>query len=99
MLHIEARHLKLIKEILAKFVPGTVVWAYGSRVHGENLKPFSDLDLVIISDESLPTSTITALHDAFSDSDLPWRIDLAEWSDLDPSFHSIILENHQVVYA
>ncbi len=36
---------KIVKEILKKFVPTKKVIAFGSRVHGRNLKKFSDLDL------------------------------------------------------
>jgi predicted nucleotidyltransferase len=56
--------LKLIKEILQRYVPEQTVWAFGSRVHGRQLKPFSDLDLAIITDNPLDTTLHQDLMDA-----------------------------------
>jgi type I restriction enzyme S subunit len=42
-----------VRRILQKHVPGYEVWAFGSRAKW-TAKPYSDLDLVIISDRALP---------------------------------------------
>lgn len=44
---------QIVQHILQKHVPGHAVWAFGSRVKG-TAKPYSDLDLAIITDTPLP---------------------------------------------
>lgn len=46
------------------------VRAFGSCATGQ-LKPYSDLDLVIMTDQPLTLGQLTELTDAFADSDLP----------------------------
>ena len=41
-------------------------------------KPSSDLDLVIISDDKIPFRTLALLREAFTDSDLPFRVDVVK---------------------
>lgn len=57
----------------------------------------SDLDLVIITDQPLPLSIQGALADAFSDSDLPWRVDVVDWATTSDSFKAIIERDGVVV--
>ncbi|MDX1920166.1 MAG: nucleotidyltransferase domain-containing protein [Candidatus Caenarcaniphilales bacterium] len=97
MLNLDKNFLQCILSILKIHVPGYKVWAFGSRVHGEGLKKFSDIDLVVINDERLDLKTLTTLKDAFSDSDLPFKVDIAEWTTLDEEFKKIILENYEVL--
>ncbi len=44
-IHIDPGQLAIVKDILRKHIPNNDVWAFGSRVHGRNLRKFSDLDL------------------------------------------------------
>ncbi|MDO8311990.1 MAG: hypothetical protein Q7T25_08630, partial [Sideroxyarcus sp.] len=44
----------------------------------------------------LPLSVNAALSDAFSDSDLPWKVDVVDWSITSESFREII-EQQRVV--
>ena len=85
----------IVRDILARNVAGYEVWAFGSRVRG-NAKPYSDLDLVIISDTPLPLRVSARLADEFSESDLPWRVDVVDWAATQPAFRSII-ERDKVV--
>jgi|GEM_PF-6413075 len=66
---------QLIRQILQAQLPGYPVWAFGSRVNGP-CKAFSDLDLAIISQQPLPLNLMAAVAEAFSDSDLPYKVDL-----------------------
>ncbi len=65
------------------------VWAFGSRVSGR-AKRYSDLDLAIISDVPLPLKLSARLADDFSDSDLPWRVDVVEWATTSTEFRKMI---------
>nr|WP_269111976.1 nucleotidyltransferase domain-containing protein [Acetobacter senegalensis] len=79
--------------ILNEIVPDREVRAFGSRVTGK-AKPFSDLDLAIMGDEPLSLETRAQLEEAFSESELPWRVDVLEWVLVDNSFHEIIRKNN-----
>ena len=46
-------------------------------------KEYSDLDLAILGDEPVPLDAVAALADGFSESDLPFKVDVAVWGDLD----------------
>jgi type I restriction enzyme S subunit len=89
-------HWRLIQDILSRHAPGYPVWAFGSRARGD-AKPYSDLDLAIISDRPLPLATQAALIDAFSESDLPWRVDIADWSSLSDAFKTIVARDRVIL--
>jgi type I restriction enzyme S subunit len=65
------------------------VWIFGSRARGV-AKPWSDLDLAVITDEPLPLAVSAALAEDFSDSDLPWRVDVVDWATTSDAFRRII---------
>lgn len=87
---------KEILEILGRHVPGREIWAFGSRVAGR-AKPFSDLDLVILGEGPVDPLVMAELREAFSESSLPFKVDIAEWAALDATFRRIILERHEVL--
>jgi len=73
------------------------VWAFGSRVTG-TAKPFSDLDLVIRTEQPLPLEKLAALNDAFDESDLTIRVDLLDWAATSATFREIILRRYVVLH-
>lgn len=94
---VEPEHLEIIKNILHKHVPEYDVWAFGSRVHGEHLKKFSDLDLAIIADKQIPWKIIADLQEEFSESYLPFKVDVLEFMLLNSEFKKIIKDKYEVV--
>jgi len=88
--------VSVLLAVLKQYAPGAEVWAFGSRVSG-NARPFSDLDVVLVQDEPLDAQTCAELHYALSESDLPVKVDVVEWSRTKPSFREIILQNHIVL--
>ena len=86
----------IMREILRKHVPDYEVWAFGSRVKG-TAKPYSDLDLAIISDKLLPLDVMAELFEDFSESDLPWRVDVVDWAATGEAFQKIVAQNHFVI--
>ncbi|OGT21629.1 MAG: DNA polymerase beta subunit [Gammaproteobacteria bacterium RIFCSPHIGHO2_02_FULL_42_13] len=96
MLNLTARELQIVKDILVQYAPTYPVWVFGSRVTGSN-KQFSDLDLAIISDEAVPVETFAKLREAFSESDLTFKVDLIDWTTIDKSFQKIILTHHEIL--
>ncbi|MBF0860214.1 nucleotidyltransferase domain-containing protein [Gluconobacter sp. LMG 31484] len=79
----------IVLRILNDIVPDRDVRAFGSRVTGK-AKPFSDLDLAIMGDEPLSLETRAQLEEAFSASDLPWKVDVLDWAQADANFKRII---------
>lgn len=79
----------IVRGILLKHVPDYEVWAFGSRTQG-SAKPFSDLDLAIVSEQPLSLDLYAALSDDFSESDLPWKVDVVDWASTSNVFRAII---------
>ncbi len=67
---LEERYLREVRQILRENIPECEVWVFGSRVSGKS-EPFSDLDLALLSNETLPPRRLALLADAFDESDLP----------------------------
>ena len=86
----------IVHGILQKHVPQYEVWAFGSRVKG-TAKPYSDLDLAVITEQPLTLSDSAALVNAFTESDLPWRVDVVDWASTSESFRRIIERDRVVV--
>lgn len=95
---IEARpeHWAIVREILRRHVPAFDVWAFGSRAR-RTAKKHSDLDLVVVTDRPLPLAIHAAIVEAFSESDLPYRVDVVDWATTDASFRKIIERDKVVV--
>jgi len=96
-MHIEEKNLNIIKDILQNYVPEFEVRAFGSRVHGENLKKFSDVDLAVMGDKAIDNMVFVKLENAFEESGLPYKVDVLDWSKVDESFREKILANFEVI--
>jgi predicted nucleotidyltransferase len=96
MLDLAPQHLDLVRRLVARHVPGLEVRAFGSRVTGR-ARPTSDLDLALMSTEPLDLLVLADLREAFSESDLPMRVDVVDWSAISPAFRRIIEARYEVV--
>lgn len=85
-----------VLRILAEQVPGMEVWAFGSRVR-HTAKPYSDLDLALITQQPLSLDQMAAITDAFANSDLSIRVDVADWASTSEVFRQIISQAKVVV--
>lgn len=94
MAEITPRERALIADLLAAHLPGVPVHAFGSRVNG-NAKPYSDLDIALISDMPLPIAQVADLAEAFAESDLPFRVDIVEWARIADDFKAVIAARHE----
>jgi DNA polymerase sigma len=87
------KHITIIQKILRQHFPDCKAWVFGSR--STNLfKKFSDLDIAIISNSSLETTTIMAAHEDFTASDLPIKVDIIDYSSVSSSFKENINKKH-----
>ncbi len=96
MLDITPEHLQIVRDILQKNIPQREVWAFGSRVKG-TAKRYSDLDLAVIGETPLSLSEHADLSDDFSESDLPWRVDIVDWATTSENFRNIIKRQYIVL--
>ena len=93
---IRSDHWEIVRDILQRRVPQFEVWAFGSRAKW-TAKPYSDLDLAVITDNPLSLDIGAALADDFSESDLPWKVDVVDWATTSESFRQIIARDRVVV--
>ncbi|MEI7739067.1 MAG: nucleotidyltransferase family protein [Burkholderiaceae bacterium] len=87
---------EIIQNILSEIIPDRSVWAFGSRVNG-NKKEFSDLDLVVLGETSMTHEQEADLQNAFVRSDLPFKVDLVNWSRTSDPFKSMISQSYVIV--
>lgn len=95
-LSLSVTEFNIVRDILQAFVPNYSVWAFGSRANGTP-KAYSDLDLAIITTEPLPLSVRADLTEAFSESNLPFKVDIVDWAITSESFQRLIKENKIVI--
>lgn len=84
-IQVESRHAVIVLRVLRPILDQCYV--FGSRSNGKARK-FSDLDIVIkgrVSPEML-----RGYRSQFEDSDLPFKVDLCLWNDLDNTFQDLV---------
>jgi predicted nucleotidyltransferase len=88
----------IVRDILRRHIPDSEVWAFGSRA-ARTARTYSDLDLAIIGETPLPFAITGALAEDFSESDLPFRVDLVDWASTQDYFRRIIEKGKVVVQS
>ena len=89
---ITTEHRKTVLALLQRHLPGTAVWAYGSRAKWTS-RLQSDLDLVVFATPA-QRRQVGDLREAFEESNLPFRVDLFVWDDVPDSFRKRIEAEH-----
>ena len=85
-----AEQRKLVWQILrANLPPAAKFWVFGSRATGR-ARRYSDLDLAIDAGRRLTLDELAGLSEAFSDSDLPYKVDIVDWQGIADGFRGII---------
>lgn len=97
-LDLPQKYLLQVQVLLREYAPDAEVWAYGSRVTGGG-HAASDLDLVLRNPDDLRAESCALydLKDAFTESNLPIRVDVMDWARIPESFHHEIERAHVVV--
>jgi len=86
----------LVRRLLKERVPGREVRVFGSRVNGTP-KTYSDLDLVVMGDGPVDPAVMALLREAFTESVLPFRVDVLDWSGLSPEFRAVIDRGYEIL--
>ncbi len=89
LIDVRPDHLQIVQDILKKNVPAHQVWAFGSRAKW-TAKDTSDLDICIKGKKPLDFNTLAHLRDDFSESNLPYKVDVVDWHSITESFRKII---------
>ncbi|MBF0401156.1 MAG: restriction endonuclease subunit S [Magnetococcales bacterium] len=97
LIDIRPDHWEIVRAILKKHVPDREVWAFGSRAKW-TAKQYSDLDLAVLGDESLDLDVQAGLEEDFSESDLPFKVDVVDWATTAETFRGIIGKDKVVVH-
>lgn len=98
MIHLSDIELKIIQDIIRKYIPESTVVVFGSRIT-HKVKPFSDLDLCIMGEDRIPENVLLDIKESFSESDLPFRVDLLTWFNLSDEFRTVIERQHEDIYT
>ncbi|WP_250657413.1 nucleotidyltransferase family protein [Alkalimarinus coralli] len=84
---------QVVSDIINTYISGDYrVFVFGSRAKLTN-HAHSDLDIVIQSAEPIDLSTLALVSDAFSESDLPFRVDFVDWNRIGKEFRSHIQQH------
>ena len=85
-----------VVRILREQAPLIEVWAFGSRAK-RTAKPYSDLDLALITRQPLSLEQLATITDAFATSDLSIRVDVVDWAATSEAFRKIIERDKVVI--
>ncbi len=92
MISLTVEQKNIVLEILKHLVPDCQIFVFGSRAKGTQ-KPFADLDLLISGSQPLALLTRAKLRDAFTESDLPFRVDVVDEKSASLEFLSVIKDD------
>ena len=81
--------LETVRRILREHAPELEVRAFGSRVSW-TARETSDLDLALMTNEPLDAARMAVLRSAFTDSRLPFRVDVVDWASASDGFRKVI---------
>ena len=81
-----------ILSVLKKHFPDAKIYFFGSRTRGD-FKKYSDLDLCIDNTEPLDLVVLSEVKEVFSQSNLPYQVDISDWQRITPDFRDLILAN------
>ncbi len=89
MIDLSEEHLEQVRKIVKLHLHDAEVFAFGSRVTGKASK-FSDLDLMVKTNGSLPWRKLADLRESFEASDLPITVDVLDWGNCSDVFRGIV---------
>ena len=94
---ITAEQRETVRSLLAKHLPNTKVWAYGSRVRWTS-RPESDLDMAVFATPEQERA-VSDLREAFEESNLTFRVDLFVWDEVPEGYREQIEREHVVLQS
>lgn len=85
--------LSQLKSIVFKNIDPKMskVFIFGSRATGTNRK-YSDIDLGLQSESEIPFMAKIKLEDEFENSNLPYKVDVVDFSKVAESFRKVAMQ-------
>lgn len=96
MIDAAADHLAAIRRILNEHLPSAKIKVFGSRIAGK-AKPYSDLDIALECDTAISPVTLSAIREELQESDVPFRVDIADWNRISPEFRQVITAKFELL--
>ena len=81
--------LKEVISILESIVPEAKAWVYGSRAKGTAYNG-GDLNLILSAESAIEWHRMQKLKRAFTESELPFFVDVFDQSTMDPKSFALI---------
>ena len=94
---IPVRHLRYLLEQIEFYIPKATVWAFGSRVKWSH-RPESDLDLAVNCNKETARKALPKLSYALDESDLPFKVQIADFNRLPANMQANIKKSYVVLY-
>lgn len=91
---LDQKTTNIIKQIIRRHLPDTSYksFIFGSRATGTN-RQFSDIDLGILGPKSLSPQEYISIKDDLDQSDIVYRVDLVDFTNVSDNFKQIALNN------
>lgn len=86
--------MQMLQSILSEHLKGfdVRVYMFGSRARG-TAKRTSDIDLALTSPKALPDKLIQNLTEAFSESNIPYKVDIINLNAVAQTFKNAIIND------
>lgn len=88
--------LAFIKNSILRFFPHSEIIFFGSRTKGTH-QIGSDLDVCIRDSSPLSLSEWAKLDEVFSNSDLPYKVDISDWNRISTEFQKVIQTTGRII--
>jgi predicted nucleotidyltransferase len=88
-IQLEARHKRIVADLLRDVPVEIEILIFGSRVHGTPHRS-SDLDICLKGNGPLDPKVLGDLEDRMRDSLLPFKVDLLDYARATPEFRAIV---------
>lgn len=88
MVNLEDKYIKLLKEIISKYLVNYQLYLYGSRAKG-TARRFSDVDIAINSLE-LNSLILSKIKFDIEESTIPYSVDILDYNSISEDFKNLI---------
>ena len=91
MIDVEPVYFNELKSILKKYFRNKKILIYGSRAKG-NAHHGSDIDIAVFGDSVISIEKLSFIDEEFSESDIPYTVNLVDAGRIDDSFRQVIIK-------
>jgi type I restriction enzyme S subunit len=92
MIDLDSETRNKVEVLIRRFLPNDEVRLVGSRARA-GAKRHADIDLLVMRSRPLTLRERALLGTAFEESDIPFKVDVIEWSSLSPDFRRRLMES------